>query len=89
MDSFTLIDGLTSNPGDFSEEETRDLFSPIFFDKGELTFDTAGNLSSPLSTIAFKSTTIGDSGATLQFAVNYAGSQVFQSISVLAQNQKH
>ena len=25
----------TSNPGDFSEEETRDLFSPIFFDKGD------------------------------------------------------
>ena len=52
-DGFPLFvdrDGLeTSNPGDFSEEETRDLFSPIFFDKGELTFDTAGNLSSPLS----------------------------------------
>ena len=82
-------DGLeTSNPGDFSEEETRDLFSPIFFDKGELTFDTAGNLSSPLSAIAFKSTTIGDSGATLQFAVNYAGSTQFSNpFSVLAQNQ--
>ena len=91
-DGFPLYvdrDGLeTSNPGDFSEEETRDLFSPIFFDKGELTFDTAGNLSSPLSAIAFKSTTIGDSGATLQFAVNYAGSTQFSNpFSVLAQNQ--
>ena len=86
---FVDRDGLeTSNPGDFSEEETRDLFSPIFFDKGELTFDTAGNLSSPLSAIAFKSTTIGDSGATLQFAVNYAGSTQFSNpFSVLAQNQ--
>ncbi|OUW06322.1 MAG: hypothetical protein CBD16_00325 [Betaproteobacteria bacterium TMED156] len=82
-------DGLeTSNPGDFSEEETRDLFSPIFFDKGELTFDTAGNLSSPLSAIEFKSTTIGDSGATLQFAVDYAGSTQFSNpFSVLAQDQ--
>jgi flagellar hook-basal body protein len=86
---FVDRDGLeTSNPGDFSEEETRDLFSPIFFDKGELTFDTAGNLSSPLSPIAFKSTTIGDSGATLQFAVNYQGSTQFSNpFSVLAQNQ--
>ena len=64
------------------------MFSPIFFDKGELTFDTAGNLSSPLSPIAFKSTTIGDSGATLQFAVNYQGSTQFSNpFSVLAQNQ--
>ena len=82
-------DGLeTANPGDFSEEETRDLWSQIFFDKGELTFDTAGNLSSPLSAIDFKSTTIGESGATLKFAVDYAGSTQFSNpFAVLAQSQ--
>ena len=82
-------DGLeTANPGDFSEEETRDLWSQIFFDKGELTFDTAGNLSSPLSAIDFKSTTIGESGATLKFAVDYTGSTQFSNpFAILAQSQ--
>ncbi|MBM3336374.1 MAG: flagellar hook-basal body complex protein, partial [Betaproteobacteria bacterium] len=91
-DGFPLYvdrDGLeTSDPGDFSEDETRDLWSPIFLDKGELTFDTAGNLQSPVEAIRFKSTTIGDSGATLQFAIDYAGSTQFSTpFSVLKQDQ--
>jgi flagellar hook-basal body protein len=78
----------TSNPGTFSEDETRDLWSPIFLDKGELTFDTAGKLFSPQAAIAFKSTTIGDSGATLQFSIDYASSTQFSSpFSVLKQDQ--
>ena len=91
-DGFPLYvdrDGLeTSDPGTFSEDESRDLWSPIFLDKGELTFDTAGNLGSPLEAIAFKSTTIGDSGATLQFAIDYVSSTQFSSpFSVLKQDQ--
>jgi flagellar hook-basal body protein len=91
-DGFPLYvdrDGLeTSDPGTFSEDETRDLWSPIFLDKGELTFDTAGNLRSPLEAIAFKSTTIGDSGATLQFAIDYVSSTQYSSpFSVLKQDQ--
>ena len=91
-DGFPLYvdrDGLeTSDPGTFSEDETRDLWSPIFLDKGELTFDTAGNLKSPLEAIAFKSTTIGDSGATLQFAIDYVSSTQYSSpFSVLKQDQ--
>ena len=82
-DGFPLYvdrDGLeTSDPGTFSEDETRDLWSPIFLDKGELTFDTAGNLKSPMEAIAFKSTTIGDSGATLQFAIDYVSSTQYSS----------
>ena len=82
-DGFPLYvdrDGLeTSDPGTFSEDETRDLWSPIFLDKGELTFDTAGNLRSPMEAIAFKSTTIGDSGATLQFAIDYVSSTQYSS----------
>ncbi len=92
IDGFPLYvdrDGLeTSDPGTFSEDETRDLWSPIFLDKGELTFDTGGNLRSPMEAIAFKSTTIGVSGATLQFSIDYASSTQFSSpFSVNKQDQ--
>jgi len=78
----------TSDPGSFSEDETRELWSPIFLDKGELTFDTGGNLKSPETATQFKSTTIGNSGATLQFSIDYGSSTQFSSpFSVLKQNQ--
>jgi flagellar hook-basal body protein len=78
----------TTDAGDFSEEESRDLWAPIFLDKGELTFNTAGQLTSPLSEIRFKDETIGTSGATLGIAIDYAGSTQFSNpFSVLAQNQ--
>ncbi len=78
----------TTDAGDFSEEESRDLWAPIFLDKGELTFNTAGQLTSPLSEIRFKNETIGTSGATLGIAIDYKGSTQFSNpFSVLAQNQ--
>jgi flagellar hook-basal body protein len=78
----------TSDPGDFSELETADLWSPIFLDKGELTFSTDGKLKSPAESIQFKASTIGETGATLQFAINYDGSTQYSSpFSVLAQSQ--
>ena len=82
-------DGLeTSDPGSFSEDETRELWSPIFLDKGELTFDTGGNLKSPVTATEFKSTTIGNSGATLQFSIDYGSSTQFSApFSVQKQNQ--
>jgi flagellar hook-basal body protein len=82
-------DGLeTSDPGDFSENETANLWSPIFLDKGELTFNTNGKLRSPGEAIRFKASTIGETGATLQFAINYEGSTQFSSpFSVMAQSQ--
>ncbi len=82
-------DGLeTTDPGSFSEAETLNLWSPIFLEKGELTFDTAGKLVSPLSPTSFKATTIGDTGATLKFAIDYNGSTQYSSpFSVLSQNQ--
>ncbi len=91
-DGFPLYvdrDGMeTSDPGTFSEDETRDLWAPIYLDKGELTFDSAGNLFSPQEEIAFKSTTIGASGATLQFSIDYASSTQYSSpFSVLKQDQ--
>ncbi|NDC08081.1 MAG: flagellar hook-basal body complex protein [Oxalobacteraceae bacterium] len=91
-DGFPLYvdrDGLeTPDPGSFSEDESRDLWSPIFLDKGEMTFDTAGKLFSPQEAISFKSTTIGASGATLQFSIDYASSTQYSSpFSVLKQDQ--
>ena len=78
----------TTDAGNFSEEETRDLWAPVFFDKGELTFNTAGQLVSPLSAIKFASETIGTSGATLGIAIGYKGSTQFSNpFSVLAQDQ--
>jgi len=78
----------TTDAGDYSEEESRDLWAPIFLDKGELTFNTAGQLTSPLSAIRFQDETIGTSGATLGIAINYNGSTQFSNpFSVLAQDQ--
>jgi flagellar hook-basal body protein len=77
----------TSSDG-FDETEALDLWAPIFLDKGELTFDTAGNLLSPISSIRFKPETIGDTGATLSFSINYEGSTQYSNpFSVLSQSQ--
>ena len=78
----------TSDPGTFSEDETRNLWSPIFLTKGELTFDSSGTIKSPLESINFKSTTIGASGATIQFGINYGSSTQYSSpFSVIKQDQ--
>lgn len=78
----------TSDPGNYSEIEARDLWAPIYLDKGELTFDTSGKLKSPAEAVAFKSTTIGGSGATLQFSIDYAASTQYSSpFSVRKQDQ--
>jgi len=78
----------TSNPGDFSEAETKELYAPVYLDNGELTFDASGKISSPNEAIKFKSATIGDSGATLKFSIDYAGSTQFSSpFSVRKQDQ--
>ncbi|MGA0096734.1 MAG: flagellar hook-basal body complex protein, partial [Burkholderiaceae bacterium] len=82
-------DGLeTTDPGDFSEAETQDLWSPIFLDKGELTFDTSGTIASPQGAISLQPTTIGQSGATLQFAIDLSASTQYSSpFAVLKQDQ--
>ena len=78
----------TVEAGDFSEEGTRDLWTAIHLDKGELTFDAGGNLASPRTPIAFRPNTIGETGATLQFSINYEGSTQYSSgFAVLAQSQ--
>ncbi len=78
----------TSNPGDFSEAETKDLWAPVYLDNGELTVDTSGKIFSPNEAIQFKSATIGDSGATLKFSISYGASTQYSSpFSVRKQDQ--
>ena len=78
----------TTDPGDFSEDETRDLWSPVFYDNGELSFNNKGDLISPNEAIDFKSTTIGTSGATLKFSINYGVSTQYSSpFSIKKQDQ--
>ena len=78
----------TTDPGDFSEDETRDLWSPVFYDNGELSFNNKGDLLSPNAAISFKSTTIGASGATLQFSIDYGISTQYSSpFSIKKQDQ--
>jgi flagellar hook-basal body protein len=78
----------TSNPGDFSEAETKDLWAPVYLDNGELTFDSSGKIFSPNEAINFKSATIGDSGATLKFSISYGSSTQYSSpFSVRKQDQ--
>jgi flagellar hook-basal body protein len=78
----------TTDPGDFSEDETRDLWSPVFYDNGELSFNNKGDLISPNEFIDFKSTTIGSSGATLKFSIDYGVSTQYSSpFSIKKQDQ--
>ena len=78
----------TTDPGDFSEDETRDLWSPVFYDNGELSFNNRGDLISPNEAIDFKSTTIGTSGATLKFSIDYGVSTQYSSpFSIKKQDQ--
>ena len=60
----------------------------LFLDKGELTFDTAGNLISPLNGISLDNVVIGGSGNTLNIGIDYAGSTQFSgAFSVNSQSQ--
>ncbi len=79
-------DGSWSETTDKGEFEENDIpyWSPIFLDKGELTFDTSGTLVSPLSSYALQSDAI--TGTTVNIA--YTASTQFNSpFAVLSQSQ--
>ena len=66
------------------EENNIPFWSPIFLDKGELTFDTSGTLVSPQSSYALESDSI--TGTTVNIA--YTASTQFNSpFAVLSQSQ--
>ena len=79
--------GLSELPG--SREFNNDPeYRPLFLDKGELTFDTAGNLISPLGGISLDNVVIGGSGNTLNIDIAYIGSTQFSGdFSVNSQGQ--
>jgi flagellar hook-basal body protein len=79
--------GLDPLPG--SREFTSDPeFRPLFLDKGELTFDTSGNLISPRDGISLDNVVIGGSGNTLNIDIDYEGSTQFSGdFSVNSQSQ--
>lgn len=72
-----------TDKGDF-EEGNIPFWSPIFLDKGELTFDTSGSLVSPQASYALESDSI--TGTTVNIA--YTASTQFNSpFAVLSQSQ--
>ena len=85
--STDITSGLSELPG--SREFTTDPeYRPLFLDKGELTFDTAGNLISPLGGISLDNVVIGGSGNTLNIDIDYQGSTQFSGdFSVNQQSQ--
>ena len=64
----------TLDKGDFDENNVP-FWTPIFLDKGELTFDTSGTLVSPVGVASLKSATV--TGETI--GINYANSTQFNS----------
>jgi flagellar hook-basal body protein len=78
----------TTDPGQFSEDETRDLWTPVYYDNGELTFNNKGDLVSPFEQISFDRATLGDSGSTLQFSIDFTASTQYSSpFSIRKQDQ--
>lgn len=79
------------NDTDFAEStqasnDTLPEWVPVFLDKGELTFDSRGNLSSP--TVATRLVQPSGSAYNLSFSMNYEGStQYASSFSILSQDQ--
>jgi flagellar hook-basal body protein len=79
------------NDNDFAEStqasnDTLPDWVPVFLDKGELTFDSRGNLYSP--TVATRLVQPSGSAYNLSFSMNYEGStQYASSFSILSQDQ--
>ena len=85
--STDITSGLSELPGS-REFNTDPEYRPLFLDKGELTFDTAGNLISPLGGISLDNVVIGGSGNTLNIDIDYSGSTQFSGdFSVNQQSQ--
>jgi flagellar hook-basal body protein len=73
----------TTDKADFEENDIP-YWSPIFLDKGELTFDTSGTLVSPLSAYSLESDSI--TGTTVNIAYT-ASTQYNSPFAVLSQSQ--
>ena len=64
------------------------IWTPIYLDKGELTFDTGGNIVSPSSALQLETVFLAGGKGALTININYSKSTQFTSpFAVLAQSQ--
>ncbi|HQR87044.1 MAG: hypothetical protein B7Y59_09330 [Burkholderiales bacterium 35-55-47] len=82
------IDGFGEESSTATGFETLPAWSPVYFDKGELTFDTAGNLVSPKQGAQLDTVYLPNGKGALTINIDYAKSTQFASpFSVLSQSQ--
>jgi len=82
------IDGFGDETSSASGFETLPIWSPIYFDKGELTFDTAGNLVSPKQGAQLDTVYLPNGKGALTINIDYSKSTQFASpFAVLSQSQ--
>ncbi len=75
----------TDQPAGF---ESLPKWSPVYLDKGELTFDTGGNLVSPIAGSQLETVFLEDGKGALTININYSKSTQFTSpFAVLSQSQ--
>jgi len=82
------IDGFGSETSSAADFDTLPSWSPIYFDKGELTFDTAGNLVSPKQGAQLDTVYLPNGKGALTINIDYSKSTQFASpFAVLSQSQ--
>jgi len=82
------IDGFGAETSSATGFDTMPSWSPVYFDKGELTFDTAGNLVSPKQGAQLDTVYLPNGKGALTINIDYSKSTQFASpFSVLSQSQ--
>jgi flagellar hook-basal body protein len=82
------IDGFGAETSSATGFETLPSWSPVYFDKGELTFDTAGNLVSPKQGAQLDTVYLPNGKGALTINIDYSKSTQYASpFSVLSQSQ--
>ena len=82
------IDGFGNETSAATGFDTLPAWSPVYFDKGELTFDTAGNLVSPKQGAQLDTVYLPNGKGALTINIDYSKSTQFASpFSVLSQSQ--
>jgi len=82
------IDGFGNETSTAAGFDTLPAWSPVYFDKGELTFDTAGNLVSPKQGAQLDTVYLPNGKGALTINIDYSKSTQFASpFSVLSQSQ--
>jgi flagellar hook-basal body protein len=82
------IDGFGAETSSAAGFENLPAWSPVYFDKGELTFDTAGNLVSPKQGAQLDTVYLPNGKGALTINIDYSKSTQYASpFSVLSQSQ--